>query len=36
MAYITSIERLGIEKGIEQGIQQGLRHRIKTRGMQTT
>ena len=25
MQYITSIERIGIQKGIEQGIQQGLR-----------
>jgi len=24
MAYITSIERIGIEKGVQQGIQQGL------------
>lgn len=25
MPYITSIERLGIQKGIEQGIEQGIR-----------
>jgi hypothetical protein len=25
MAYITSVERIGIKKGIEQGIQQGIR-----------
>lgn len=25
MSYITSAERIGIEKGIQQGIQQGLR-----------
>ena len=24
MRYVTSVERIGIEKGIEQGIQQGL------------
>ena len=23
MAYVTSIERIGIEKGVQQGIQQG-------------
>ena len=25
MPYITSIERIGIQKGIEQGIEQGIR-----------
>ena len=24
MGYVTSIERIGIEKGVQQGIQQGL------------
>ena len=24
MAYVTSIERIGIEKGVQQGLQQGL------------
>ncbi len=24
MRYVTSVERIGIEKGIEQGIQQGI------------
>lgn len=33
MTYITSVERIGIEKGIKQGMQQGLEQGI-TRGLQ--
>ena len=29
MAYVTSIERIGIEKGVQQGIQQGLQQGIQ-------
>ena len=29
MPYVTSVERLGIEKGIQQGIQQGEHHLLK-------
>ena len=33
MRYVTSIERLGVEKGIQQGIQQGMQQGIQ-RGIQ--
>jgi flagellar biosynthesis/type III secretory pathway protein FliH len=29
MAYITSIERIGIEKGVQQGLHQGLRQGLQ-------
>ena len=29
MAYVTSIERIGIEKGVQQGIQQGLQQGLQ-------
>ena len=29
MAYVTSIERIGIEKGVQQGLQQGLQRGLQ-------
>ena len=29
MAYVTSIERIGIEKGVQQGLQQGLQEGLQ-------
>ncbi len=31
MPYITTAEKIGIEKGIRQGIQQGIQQRIRQR-----
>ena len=33
MAYITSIERLGLERGMQQGMQQGIQQGVQ-QGMQ--
>lgn len=29
MPYVTSVERIGIEKGIQQGIQQGIQEGVR-------